>query len=170
MGLRPVPGISCHLSMHTPLSTGLCVHVSAVPGLWSWASLGIAQAGSLVVFSQHFVISSAVFGSMFCCINLRCLKVPDQLLGNTAASKANSVFSQQLLVTVYFLEAVLRSVLGQRGKGLWFQLVKSLRRKETQFIHYIHLRKYNSPSCCWDSLLLFICLFNSESHGGLKLR
>lgn len=34
--------------------------------------------------------------------------------------------------------------------------MKSLRRKETQFIHYIHLRKYNSPFCCWDSLLLFV--------------
>lgn len=47
--------------------------------------------------------------------------------------------------------------------------MKSLRRKETQFIHYIHLRKYRSLFCCRDSRLLFICLFTSESHGGLKL-
>ena len=48
--------------------------------------------------------------------------------------------------------------------------MKSLRRKETQFIHYIHLRKYHSLFCCCDSCLLFTCLFTSESHGGLKLR
>lgn len=136
MGLRPVPGISCHLSMHTPLSTGLCVHVSAVPGLWSWASLGIAQAGSLVVFSQHFVISSAVFGSMFCCINLRCLKVPDQLLGNTAASKANS-FQSTVTSNCVFLRGSVEVCFGAKGKRV-VVLVSEIVEKEGDPIYTLY--------------------------------
>ena len=137
MGLRPVPDISCHLSMHTPLNTGLCVHVSAVPGLWSWAPLGIAHAGSLVVFSQHFVISSAVFGSMFCCINLRYLKVPDQLLGKYSCLQSKLSFQSTVASNCVFLRGSVEVCFGAKGKRV-VVLVSEIVEKEGDPIYTLY--------------------------------